>query len=221
MLEDRKEFEIQVYRKNKKPLNLGYFIHLENWEDLSTKMSATRSQDEYNKKIKDCNIFILLGYSKIGKYTEEEFDVAYDLFKEEQSPQIHTFFKEIDHTKASLTDFKNKLNELKYFYGTYSSFESLWIQINVEIDQYIKNYNVDKSAKKEIDPNIILFNNYSIKTESYYVERSPDIIYVESLKIENVWIYGKSGSGKTTLINRNLLLNNIRYCYCDLSPVTM
>tara|TARA_B110000967_G_C18892917_1_gene568588 strand:- start:2653 stop:3918 length:1266 start_codon:yes stop_codon:yes gene_type:complete len=219
LIEDRKEFEIRINRKNKTISDFGHFIHLENWEDLSTKMSKTRSQDEYNEKIRSCNIFVLLGYSKIGMYTEEEFDVALESFKNISTPQIHTYFKEIK-TKAdpSISKFKTKLNDLKHFYAPYTNIESLWNQLNFEIDLYISNIGSAEANITEIDYNKVLFNNYSKDVEPYYFERTIDCTFNDSLNIENVWVFGKSGSGKTTLINRNLKINEIEYCYCDLSP---
>jgi nucleoside-triphosphatase THEP1 len=222
LIEDRKEFEIRINRKNKIISDSGYFVHLENWEDLSTKMSKTRSQDEYNEKIRSCNIFVLLGYSKIGMYTEEEFDVALEHFKNVSTPQIHTYFKEIKtKTDPSIDKFKAKLNDLKHFYASYTNIESLWNQLNSEIDLFISNIGSTSASVKEIDYNKVLFNNYSKDVEPYYLERTIDYTFNDSLRMENVWIFGKSGSGKTTLINRNLKNNDIEYCYCDLSPTNI
>lgn len=72
-----------------------------------------------------------------------------------------------------------------------------------------------------IQPNTVLFNNYSEKSEPFYLERNNDIEFNESLKINNIWIFGKSGVGKTALINRNLIKNEKEYCFCDLSPVSI
>jgi len=222
LIEDRKEFEIRINRKNKIISDSGHFVHLENWEDLSTKMSKTRSQDEYNEKIRSCNIFVLLGYSKIGMYTEEEFDVALKHFKNVSTPQIHTYFKEIKtKTDPSIDKFKAKLNDLKHFYASYTNIESLWNQLNSEIDLFISNIGSTSANVKEVDYNKVLFNNYSKDVEPYYLERTIDCTFNDSLRIENVWIFGKSGSGKTTLINRNLKNNDIEYCYCDLSPTNI
>jgi hypothetical protein len=73
----------------------------------------------------------------------------------------------------------------------------------------------------DTSPQIILFNNYSKKCEPFYLERTLDIEFISHLQYNNLWIYGNSGLGKTALINRNLTNNNIEYCYCDLSPITI
>lgn len=69
--------------------------------------------------------------------------------------------------------------------------------------------------------NTILFNNYTEKNEPFYLERENDNQFNTSLEINNIWLFGESGVGKTALINRNLIQNNIDYCFCDLSPVSI
>ena len=69
---DREAFETKIYRKSKKWFDKGISLHLEIWEDLSARMSNTRSQDEYNKKIREPDLFgraILKGEILEGKAT--------------------------------------------------------------------------------------------------------------------------------------------------------
>ena len=48
-------------------------------------VSQTRLQDEYNKAIKECDIFLMLFFTKVGKYAEEEFEKALDSLKKPRS----------------------------------------------------------------------------------------------------------------------------------------
>lgn len=83
---------------------------------------------------------------------------------------------------------------------------------------------VGKKAQADMrksQPNLVLFNNYRKINEPFYLFRSKDEEFFKSADITNVWIYGDSGTGKTALINRNLIQNNIEYCYCDLSPTNI
>ena len=65
-------------------------------------MSETRLQDEYNKAVRACDIFVSLFFTKTGKFTEEEFDTAHRQFKSTGNPRIYTFFKNADVTMGNI-----------------------------------------------------------------------------------------------------------------------
>ncbi len=133
---DRDQFEIEINRKNKTWHSKGIFLHLEIWEDLSSRMSSTRSQDEYNKKIKESDMFVLLACNKVGMYTAEEFDTAFGAFKATSKPFIFTWFREPTATpEPSLQEFKTKLAALGHFHATYSNSDDLWNQFNKELER--------------------------------------------------------------------------------------
>jgi hypothetical protein len=102
--DDRKEFEIFINRKNKGLRKKGFFIELVIWEDFLDAMSQTRLQDEYNKAVKECDIFVMLFFTKVGKYTEEEFEIAFGQFKAANKPLIYTYFKDAQITTGSLDE---------------------------------------------------------------------------------------------------------------------
>ena len=78
-------------------------------------MSATRLQDEYNKAIEQCDVFVSLFHTKVGKYTEEEFGKALVTFKANGKPLIYTYFKDTPIIPSKITTeiqslyFKQKL----------------------------------------------------------------------------------------------------------------
>ena len=74
----------------------GFYLEIVRWENFLDAMSETRLQDEYNKQVRACDIFVSLFFTKTGKFTEEEFDTAHRQFKETGSPRIYTFFKNAD-----------------------------------------------------------------------------------------------------------------------------
>lgn len=134
----REKFEKEIGRKSKLWIDKDISIHLEIWEDLSARMSSTRSQDEYNQKIRESDLFVLLAYSKVGMYTEEEFETAFGSFQKTKTPFIFTYFENIETgIEDSLNGFKNKLKELGHFYSTYSNFDNLWNQFNKELDRLL------------------------------------------------------------------------------------
>ncbi|PCI41277.1 MAG: hypothetical protein COB41_10775 [Proteobacteria bacterium] len=114
----------------------------------------------------------------------------------------------------------NELIDLLKEHGLYNQVFEVTTALQVaEIHDVIvqKKVDVPNNAK----PKTVLFNNYLEKNEPFYLERDNDAEFNESLKIKNIWVFGKSGVGKTALINRNLIQSKIEYCFCDLSPISI
>ena len=133
---EREKFEIEIYRKCKSWFDRNIFLNLDIWEDMTARMSSTGSQSEYNKFVKEADLFVFLAYSKVGMYTEEEFQNAFGQFKSTQKPFIFTYFKTPpDNAEDSLAAFKKKLSELKHFFANFSDSNDLWNQFNKELER--------------------------------------------------------------------------------------
>jgi SPFH domain / Band 7 family len=159
--EDRKEFEIFINRKNKDWVALGAFIELIVWEDFLDAVSKTRLQDEYNKAIRECNIFVMLFFTKVGQYTEEEFETAFGQFKTTNKPFIFTYFKDaaISTGRANKKDlmslwaFQEKLDALGHFYTVYKNIDELKFKFNQQLDKLAANGFIElKPDKGEAAP---------------------------------------------------------------------
>jgi len=142
--DDREQVEIWVNRENNRLVEKGFFLKLNLWEDFLDAMSETRLQDEYNKVVAKSDIVICLFATKVGKYTEEEFEVACANFKEKGKPKyIYTYFKVVQISTSdmnlddlvSLQRFKEKLNVMGHFYTPYKSTEDLIRQLNNQLDK--------------------------------------------------------------------------------------
>lgn len=138
--EDRDQFEIFIGRKNQLLVKKNIFLELARWEYFFDAMSQTRLQDEYNKTIRDCDIFIMLFYTKVGKYTEEEFEKAFEQFKETNKPLIFTYFKTAPNPTAAMQEessveqFRQKLKQLGHFYTTYATADELNYKFNQQLE---------------------------------------------------------------------------------------
>jgi|SRR6516164_109230 len=116
------------------------------WEDLVDAMAQTRLQDEYNKAIRDCDIFVMLFSTKVGKYTEEEFETAFGQIKSTQKPLIYTYFKDMAIPTSSLRrehldsllNFQDKLQRLGHFYTVYKNIEDLKYQFDQQLDKLLE-----------------------------------------------------------------------------------
>lgn len=132
LVEDRREFEIFINRQNKRWHERGVFLDLVIWEDFIDAVSQTRLQDEYNKALKGCDVFVMLFWTKVGMYTAEEFEAAFGQFKATGRPLIYTYFKDApsehpldDDDQASLYAFRSKLKKLGHFYTSYKNQDAL------------------------------------------------------------------------------------------------
>ena len=147
LLEDRREFEIFIGRKNKEWIGRGVFLHLIVWEDFLDAMSQTRLQDEYNQAIRGCDIFVMLFSTKVGCYTAEEFETAFGQFKTTGKPFIFTYFKEAQISTSSadradlisLWTFQDKLKSLGHFQTTCANIDALRFHFNAQLDKLAAN----------------------------------------------------------------------------------
>jgi len=141
--EDRKELEIFVNRKNKDWHDKGVFLDLVVWEDFLDAVSKTRLQDEYNKAIRECDLFVMLFFTKVGQYTEEEFETAFGQFQATNKPFIFTYFKDAEISTGSankadlmsLWAFQEKLDGLGHFYTRYKNIDELMLHFNRQLDK--------------------------------------------------------------------------------------
>ncbi|MBL4660550.1 MAG: tetratricopeptide repeat protein, partial [Alcanivoracaceae bacterium] len=220
---DRKKFVHKINRLNKSLADKDLFIHLEIWEELSAQMSPTCSQDEYNKKIKQADLFVLLAYRKVGMYTEEEFNIAHAEFMHRRKPQIICYFKNIrTNIQPSLTAFKKRLKQLGYFPPNYTNFDNLWIQFNEELQLEIQKKLLDdsdyadKGDNTHQKPNKRLGNKVS-NPISFMVGRDEQLKQIHTIfnDSENILLLvnGEGGIGKTTIASAyyHQYLNQYKY----------
>jgi internalin A len=141
---EREAFELHFGARKRK--TFAYDLEVVLWEDFIDAMSPTRLQDEYNKALKDCDIFVMLFFSKVGMYTAEEFEKAFGHFQENGKPLIYTYFKESNLNTAninrrdllSLLDFQDKLKELGHFSTHYKDETDLNFQFSNQLEKLLK-----------------------------------------------------------------------------------
>jgi uncharacterized protein len=141
--EDREQFEIFINRKNKEWTDKGIFLDLIVWEDFLDAVSQTRLQDEYDKAIRECDIFVMLFATRVGKYTEEEFETAFGQFRATAKPFIFAYFKDTQISTGSanqddlmsLWAFQKKLEELGHFHTVYKNIDELKFKFNQQLEK--------------------------------------------------------------------------------------
>lgn len=238
---DREQFEIYINRKNKEFHDKGVFLDLIIWEDFLDAMSQTRLQDEYNAVIRDSHIFVMLFFTKVGKYTREEFENAFGQFKKTKKPLIYTYFKDAlvpaggtkPEDKRSLEAFKEKLDRLGHFITVYKTIDGLKLHFEKQLDKLTDSGFIELKDTRVSLP--VIFRPKSDKPPSSHFRELIDvreIIDFEKLleKIEMMisgeepkkimLIVTRNGHGKTSLLRKMdhyCQSNNVPSCLIDLS----
>ena len=130
---DRDAFRLFVGDLNKRWHDRGVFLEVTVWEDFDDAMSPTRKQDDYNEALRESDLFVMLCWTKVGKYTNEEFEAAHTQFKATGRPLIYTYCKNVaiptsalnKRDTLSLLDFQERLDTLEHFPTHFDSVAAL------------------------------------------------------------------------------------------------
>ncbi|MGC2108911.1 MAG: COR domain-containing protein [Candidatus Korobacteraceae bacterium] len=144
--DDRDAFDLYFRQQNDQLHKRGFYLEIVRWETSLGAMSETRMQDEYNKAVCACDIFVSLFFTKTGKFSAEEFEVAHRQFKTTGRPFIYTFFKDAEIKTGSarpddfnsLWAFQAKLKELGHVPTPYNDIEHLKLQFRDQLDQLLE-----------------------------------------------------------------------------------
>jgi hypothetical protein len=88
----------------------------------------------------------MLFWTKVGQYTEEEFETAFRQFKATNKPFIFTYFKDAAISSGSadqgfdeLWAFQKKLDTLGHFKTIYKNIDQLKFHFHQQLDKLAKN----------------------------------------------------------------------------------
>jgi len=152
--EDRRAFEIMLARLNPQWRNRDITFDIVVWENFIDAMSKEGLQKEYDKAIEECDVFVMLFFTKVGRYTLEEFETAFADLATGTGPKIYTYFRndfiltgDLGENVRSLLDFKARLKELKHYPTYYRNTEDLQWQFSRQLELL---YGGDISSSLEV-----------------------------------------------------------------------
>jgi hypothetical protein len=152
---DREAFERMLARLNPQWRPRDITFDLVVWENFIDAMSKEGLQKEYNRAAQDCDLFVMLFFTKVGKYTLEEFEAVFAGLATGAGPKIYTYFKndsiltgELDDRVKSLLEFKAKLQELKHYPTYYRNTEDLLWQFSRQLELL---YGGDATSSGEVN----------------------------------------------------------------------
>lgn len=122
-------------------------LEAEQWEFKDKAIQGYRIQDMYNNVLSDCEICVVLFWTRCGKYSQEELSYAYDRFKEGLNPRkIYVFFKNDSSKQCSeeLISYKREFPQkfCENFPIEYSTVDELRYLLFLEIAKYFGNESV-------------------------------------------------------------------------------
>ena len=142
--EERIEIERLISRMNDNLIHNGIYLKLRIWEKLSSTFETGRKQDIFNAEVLKSDIFLCLVYDRIGQFSKEEFDNAYNGFHEKGKPRkIYVYFKntpikpdEIPDDYHSVTELKELIKKFEQIYNSYENIDELLRKVkdNLELD---------------------------------------------------------------------------------------
>lgn len=224
---DRDEIMLFLANKNQFLVKHGIFLELVRWEFLSSSFSDTRKQDDFNKEMEDSEIFTCLIFDRIGQYTKEEFDIAYQNYKQGKNPKkFYLYFKKLPKGKreeaVEVYEFKKAIEKEEQIYREYKNPDQLKLFLNQNLDEDLPGilkeallqniYEPEAKPMTETIPDYILDNlDEADKMLSKELSQEALSIYSEALtkinKKSNPLFYGK--------IITNIALCHRNLCYIE------
>ena len=176
--DDRERFGNFVRRINQKIFNKqGLNIVLFEWEDEDAAYRGRRKQDEYNERVRESDLFMVLFYTKGGNFTIEEFEVALAEYGKKKSPIIYVYFKDLPEEKkwsSKLKAFTKRLGNLGLFWTSYSNQDSLRLnflyQLLIGENELIK-LKVEDGTVKLGDIDVAKMSNLSFAADNKDYQR--------------------------------------------------
>lgn len=119
----------------------GISLQLVKWEYLDSSMGPSHKQEEYNEALKECELCIVIYWSRFGIYTKTELDTAYERLKAGENPRkMYVYFKEEDEDhpiSAELKEFRDSFpREYGHFESRFSNIDTLKSQFLLQFIDY-------------------------------------------------------------------------------------
>ncbi len=155
--EERLEIEKFLNRKNDFLIKSNIYLKTVLWEKQSLRFDKARKQDGFNSLVKESDVFICLIYDKVGQFTLEEFEIAYQGFILKSNPKyLFIYFKDKPIKISEIQDFdsikalKKSIKSKEQIWGIYENTPELLLKINNEISNIIEEHR---------DTNLLIDNN--------------------------------------------------------------
>ena len=128
LTEERRALADMVGQLNYSLNKIGLNILLVKWEYLDASMGPLHKQEEYNRELKECEICMVLYWTKFGMYTKAELDTAYNELIAGRNPhKLYVYFKDSEQPLTpELKEFQDSFPSLYgHFYCVFKNEDAL------------------------------------------------------------------------------------------------
>lgn len=211
---DREQFRLSIADLNDNWLHRGVILQVVAWENFLDAMAKTRLQDEYNRALRECDVFVMLFWTKVGPYTREEFETAFGQFSAQGRPFVYTYFRTTPPAadvpaadRESLLAFQRRLKELGHFKTVYDSADRLNLHFQRQLDRLAVKGFIEFAADDPTPRQRPAVPLQAPPVSADHVPRPTEIAPLKARFIAadgqlapvTVGLHGMGGVGKTTL----------------------
>ena len=183
--DERDQINLMISKENKKLKNQSICLEVIRWEDMLKSFQKESFQDTINKQLFLCDIFIVLFSARVGDFTLQEFELAYERLKQNQKPHyLFVFFKEIVvDASVNISDYmkvmqiQEKIRQYQQIYQSYSTIDSLKLKIKEQLDLIIPCFQKDCQPPTIQEPVKPVITSQSLEKlkEDYFVRTFNDV----------------------------------------------
>ena len=96
------------------------------------------NHEEYNRELKNCELCLVLYWTRFGDYTKREFDTAYSELCAGRNPQkLYVYFKDADEITPELRAFKESFDtQYGHFFCRFENVDTLKLNFLLQFEAY-------------------------------------------------------------------------------------
>lgn len=188
---ERDLVELLIQRRNVEVIDKGFLLEVVRWEELLQMFGADGVQARFNAEIPQCDAIIVLFHKKVGIFTKQEFDTAYDNFKNGQNPRhILVYFKYarvpiqlIDQAIIDIQMMRKQIESDGQLYIEFRNNCDLELSLRKQLDLLCKLFEIEVGYFSPPEP-VIDSEAEKMPTDSRVARKVPGIIEVRDLANE-------------------------------------
>ena len=154
LIQDRNSFHSFVATLDDIYEPRGIRIKLKRWEDFAAHCTGTRTQDDYNKIVRQSDMCIAMFHRKGGKFTIEEFHQALEEYNSNKTrPKTYVYIRALadgEFEEIELAKFKEELfNQIGHYWCNYSTDDAMKLHFVMQFEQYMLPNNVFNASEEK------------------------------------------------------------------------